>query len=100
MQTKGQKPDMWWYNFACVYSMSSAAAAKDAALPASEREKFADQYGRLAVELLERAHTAGSIAAGLGDYLKRDTDLDALRARDDFKKLVGELDKETRARSN
>jgi hypothetical protein len=78
--------------------LSSRSEGRCAA--ASEREKFADQYGRLAVELLERAHTAGSIAAGLGDYLKRDTDLDALRARDDFKKLVGELDKETRARSN
>jgi tetratricopeptide (TPR) repeat protein len=65
------------YNLACIYSV----AAKDG----ERRQIRADR----AVELLKQA-----VAAGWNDVMqtKQDTDLDPLRARDDFKKLLAELE--------
>jgi hypothetical protein len=76
-----------------VYALCSAAAAHDARLPAAEREKLADQYGRRAVELLRRAQAAGYFRdAGQLARTKQNKAFDAIRDRDDFKRLVAQLE--------
>jgi serine/threonine-protein kinase len=69
------------YNAACVGAQASAAVKNDTTL--------ADRYAARAVELLREA-----VAKGFKDveHLKKDSDLDRLRGRDDFKKLVAELE--------
>ncbi len=69
------------YDVARVYALSVVAAGVD---PPT------DQYAARAVELLRRAIERGyqNVAR-----LKRDPDLDALRPRADFQKLLSELEK-------
>jgi hypothetical protein len=66
------------YNIACLHSLMIAKA--------EDRGKQAD----LAMDWLQQA-----VAAGYKDVasLKKDTDLDPLREREDFKKLIAELEK-------
>jgi tetratricopeptide (TPR) repeat protein len=68
------------YNCACVHAMA-AAAVKDA--------DAAERHCARAVALLRE-----SVAKGWKDaaHMKRDTDLDPLRKRDDFQKLLAELE--------
>jgi serine/threonine protein kinase len=81
------------HTFAWVYAICSTAAAHDARLPAAERQKLADQYGRRAVELLRRAQAAGYFRdAGRLAGTKKNKDFDPIRDRDDFKRLMGELE--------
>jgi serine/threonine-protein kinase len=79
-QAKDVNADML-YDLACVCSLASAAVKNDA--------KLADRYAARAVDLLRQA-----VAKGFKDveHLKKDSDLDPLRGRDDFKKLVAELE--------
>jgi hypothetical protein len=65
-------------------------AEKDAKLPEPRRKEVARSYGDRAMEVLRQA-----LAKGYQDgaQLKKDTDLDPLRGRDDFQKLLAELDK-------
>jgi serine/threonine-protein kinase len=65
------------YDLACVCSLASASVKND------------DRYAARAVELLRQA-----VAKGYKDidHLKKDPDLDPLRGRDDFKKLLAELE--------
>src|SRR5207237_10837077 len=89
---RAQGPDLSL--FAKVYSLGSAAAAKDTRLPPAERERLADRYGGRAVELLRMARDAGCFQdpARL-TALKENKDLDAISARPDFKDLLGDLEK-------
>src|SRR5262249_2636471 len=66
-----------WYNLACVYGVASGK---------STQKK--QEYGDRAMELLNKAVKAGFDDAA---HMRRDTDLDALRDRNDFKKLLAEL---------
>ena len=68
-----------WYNFACVYSFASAKIA-------DKKNEYADR----AMELLQKA-----VKAGWNDakHTANDTDLDPLRDREDFKKLLADLEK-------
>jgi serine/threonine protein kinase/Flp pilus assembly protein TadD len=66
-----------WYNFACVYAVASSKIPE-------KKKTYADR----AMELLKKAIQAGYKDAA---NMKQDTDLDALRDRDDFKKLLAEL---------
>jgi serine/threonine protein kinase/Tfp pilus assembly protein PilF len=66
-----------WYNFACVYAVAGGKIA-------DKKQAYADR----AMELLTKAVQSGFKDAG---QIKQDTDLDSLRNRDDFKKLLGEL---------
>jgi tetratricopeptide (TPR) repeat protein len=76
-----QHPD-WtadeWYNFACIYSIGSTKLR-------DRQQEYADR----AMELLRKA-----VEAGYQDvkHLKTDPDLIPLRDREDFKKLVAELE--------
>jgi eukaryotic-like serine/threonine-protein kinase len=89
---RAQGPDL--NLFAEVYSLGSAAAAKDTLVPPAEREKLADQYGGRAVELLRMARAAGHFRdpARRAD-LKEHKNFDAIRARADFEELLVELEK-------
>jgi len=66
-----------WYNFACVYAIGSTKIA-------GKKQEYADR----AMELLQKAVKAGFKYPA---HMKQDKDLDALRDREDFKKLVAEL---------
>ncbi len=65
------------YNIACVHALMIAKA--------DDRDKEAD----LAIDWLKQAVAAGFKNAA---HMKKDTDLDPLRAREDFKKLIAELE--------
>jgi tetratricopeptide (TPR) repeat protein len=67
-----------WYNFACIYSLASGKIA-------DRKQEYADR----AMELLRKAVKAGYKNAS---HMKKDTDLDPLRDRADFKTLLGELE--------
>jgi eukaryotic-like serine/threonine-protein kinase len=66
-----------WYNFACAYAVASAKHA-------DKKPEYADR----AIELLRKAVHAGWKDAA---HMAKDTDLDPLRGREDFKKLMAEL---------
>ncbi len=66
-----------WYDFACVYGFASGKAA-------DKKQSYADR----AMELLRRAVQAGFTNDA---RMARDNNLDPLRDRDDFKKLLVEL---------
>jgi tetratricopeptide (TPR) repeat protein len=67
-----------WYDFACVYAVASSKSAD---------KKL--QYAYEAMELLRRAVSEGYKNAA---HMVKDTDLDSLRQREDFQKLLEELE--------
>jgi serine/threonine-protein kinase len=71
------------YNAACVFAL--AASRSDESGGSLSKEKCAER----AVALLQQAVTKGYKDA---DHMKKDPDLKALRDRDDFKKLLAELE--------
>jgi tetratricopeptide (TPR) repeat protein len=66
------------YNFACIYSVASSKIADKKA-----------EYAAAAIQLLQQAVTAGYKDHA---HMKADKDLDPLRGRDDFKKLLADLE--------
>ena len=70
-----------WYNFACVYALVATKSADKKA-----------EYGDRAMGLLQKA-----VKAGYHDvaHMHKDTDLDSLRGRGDFKKLFEDLEKKS-----
>jgi len=80
------------YNLACALSLCAAAVKDDAAL--------VEQYATRVLELLVRARAAGYFdTAANVEHIGNDTDLDALRERDDFRKFVEALPKPSPARN-
>jgi tetratricopeptide (TPR) repeat protein len=75
------KLDNWnagqWYDFACVYAVAAGNTA-------DKKQQYADR----AMELLHKAVQAGYKDAA---HMAKDSDLDSLRDREDFKKLMAEL---------
>ncbi len=67
------------YDFARIYAVASGKVV-------DKKQPYADR----AMALLHKAVKAGYKNAA---HMKKDTDLDALRARDDFNKLLAELAK-------
>ena len=66
-----------WYNFACVYAIASGKIA-------DKQQEYADR----AMELLRKAVKAGWNDAA---HMAKDTDLDPIRGREDFKKMIAKL---------
>jgi serine/threonine-protein kinase len=91
---KSRDAESLLYDAACVYSLASAAAAKDAKLPPPEQGKMAQQYAARSVELLRQA-----VDKGYTDikHIKEDTDLDPIRRREDFQKVLQELEARLKA---
>jgi tetratricopeptide (TPR) repeat protein len=67
-----------WYDIACIYAVASGKIG-------GKKQEYADR----AMELLHKAVKAGYKDAGL---MKKDSDLDPLRSREDFKKLLREIE--------
>jgi tetratricopeptide (TPR) repeat protein len=81
------------FNAACIYSLAATAARSDRqALPA-EPNKLAEQYAARALDLLGQARAAGFFnVSDNRQELKTEKDLDPIRPRDDFKKLLSEVE--------
>jgi serine/threonine protein kinase len=77
------------YELACVFSVSARVAGKDPLLSLSEREQLAEKYAARAVAML---HCAAQVGYRDTEQLNKDTDLDALRRREDFKRLIADLE--------
>ena len=77
------------YNAACVLSLASAAADHDTKLSPTDRTGLKARYADRAIDLLHKA-----IAKGYRNprIIKEDRDLDPLRARQDFQKLLADLE--------
>jgi serine/threonine-protein kinase len=77
------------YFAACVFSNCVKFARKDTKLPEALRQVLASLYGAKAVDLLRRAAEAG---ARDPSRMKHEPDLGAIRDREDFQKLIAELE--------
>jgi tetratricopeptide (TPR) repeat protein len=89
-----------FYDAACVYASAATAARRDDKLTPSRREDQAAHYAHRAVELLQKARGAGFFTDPFSvALLKTDTDLNPLRARDDFQKLLAELEATEKTRA-
>ena len=77
------------YDAACLLSLCVPIVAKHDKLDAAQREEAAQFYGDSAMKQLRDA-----VSKGYKDvaHMKKDTDLDSLQQRDDFRKLVAELE--------
>jgi tetratricopeptide (TPR) repeat protein len=78
------------YKAACFLARCIPLAEKDAKLPQARRQELTKSYGDRAVQALRQALAHGYRDAA---HMQKDTDLDPLRGRDDFQKLLAELDK-------
>jgi hypothetical protein len=81
------------YNIACVVALSSAAAEHHGKLAPADRTRLKAQYADRAVDFLRQA-----VAEGYQDstMLNGDPDLASLRSREDFQKLVREVERKSR----
>jgi serine/threonine-protein kinase len=81
------------YNLACAFSISASAQLKNAVKkrPLADSNKRAEEYAALAMDALRAAVGKGFRKIQL---IRTDDDLNALRSRDDFKKLLAQLERE------
>jgi tetratricopeptide (TPR) repeat protein len=82
------------YAAACVFSRASESAGRDAQRPEAERRQLAERYAGGAVALLRRLQSGGYFKdrATVTD-MQKDKDLDPLRQRPDFQRLLSEVSK-------
>jgi serine/threonine protein kinase/tetratricopeptide (TPR) repeat protein len=78
------------YNAACFLSLCIPIAAKHKKLDDEQRKETVQFYGDAAMKLLREAVTKGFKDLA---HIKKDADLDPLRQRGDFQKLVAELER-------
>ena len=91
--TPADPEDATVYQSACVFSLAAKAVFSDPVRPGPERDRQTESYAARAVGLLEQVRTAGFFRVPLNvERLKKDQDLNPLRARDDFKKLLSEAE--------
>jgi serine/threonine-protein kinase len=89
-----------YYDVACLDSLTAASALREAGLSPGRKQELAEERAARAVGLLQKARSAGFFnKRGMLDYLRReDADLEPLRARNDFRELLRELDQEAAER--
>ena len=78
------------FNLGCVYSRCSAAVDKDTKPSSAERAKLKEQYAIRAIAFLRQDKELDVYSA------RNDPDLAPMRDREDFKKLVRDLEKQTK----
>jgi serine/threonine protein kinase/tetratricopeptide (TPR) repeat protein len=83
------KPANDLYDAACFLARCVPLAEKDSKLAEPRRGELAHQYAGRALEILRQAVQNGYKDV---DHMKKDTDLDPLRSREDFKRLLAELE--------
>jgi eukaryotic-like serine/threonine-protein kinase len=81
------------YNAACLRAVCAAVIPDDPKTPAADAARLAKEQADLAMAWLHKAVDAGFSNAS---HVKQDNDLDALREREDFKKLIADLEATTR----
>jgi serine/threonine protein kinase/tetratricopeptide (TPR) repeat protein len=81
------------YNIACVFGRSSAVVEKDTKLSPADRTQLKTQYADRAMEFLRQAMARGPQSA---PGMKSDPDLASLRSREDFRKLVREVEQKSK----
>ena len=81
------------YDAACMRAVTAAVIKEDPKTPGADATRLAKEEADRALAWLKQA-----VAAGFRDvaHMKRDKDLDCLRTRDDFKKLIAELEAKTK----
>jgi hypothetical protein len=77
------------YDLGCLSSLSSAAAGRDDGLLPAERARLKAHHAERAMGLIKRAVAMGYRHPAA---MRADHDLDALRDRDDFRKLLADLE--------
>ena len=77
------------YDAACNRAICAVALQEDAKTPKADAPRLAKEQADLAMAWLRKAVAAGYRNA---ERVKHDKDLDALREREEFKKLLAELD--------
>jgi serine/threonine protein kinase len=77
------------YHAACILARCVALAERDTDLSLAQRKEQADAYADRAMDTLRRALQNGYKDAA---NMKKDSDLDPLRARPDFQRLLAELE--------
>jgi tetratricopeptide (TPR) repeat protein len=77
------------YNIACVFSRASAAVDRDGKLSPAKRARLKVRYADRAMGLLRQAVAEGWRHP---QAIKEDRDMEPLRAREDFQKLLAELE--------
>jgi serine/threonine protein kinase/tetratricopeptide (TPR) repeat protein len=89
----GYEPAKDTYDAACLLARCVTLANKDAALPEARRKELAHSYSQKALTHLQQA-----VARGFKDVarMKKDPDLEAVRTRDEFHKLLAELEGKTK----
>jgi tetratricopeptide (TPR) repeat protein len=86
------------YNAVCLYALA-AAAHRDAELQESERRKLSQEYLDQAMSFLDRARKASHFQTLPNRHdVRTNPDLESLRSREDFKKLVTELEEMSKPR--
>jgi hypothetical protein len=88
----GRFPDAWdaHYDAGCILSRSIPLAEKDKELSESTRAETARSYADQALAQLKAAAAKGFTNA---EHMKKDPDLDPLRSRTEFQKLVAEVER-------
>jgi hypothetical protein len=76
------------YNAACIRAVCASAILEDPKTPATDAARLAKEQADLAMVWLHKAVAAGYTNV---EHMKQDKDLGVLREREDFKKLISEL---------
>ena len=84
----GFEPPKDTYEAACVVSRCVPLAEKDTSLAEAKRKELAQGYGQQAMTLLRQAVKHGFTDAA---HMQKDSDLDPLRQRDEFRKLLADM---------
>jgi serine/threonine-protein kinase len=81
-----------------TYALAAAAVLKDARLAGAERDRLAEQYAARAVALLNQIAVKGFFKTRTAvEDLKSDPDFAAVQPRQEFKKLLTDLEKGIKA---
>jgi hypothetical protein len=95
-----KRTDPWGlYDAACNRAVCAAVIMEDPKAPAADAARLGREQADLAMSWLHQAVAAGYTNS---EHMKRDKDLDAVRDREDFKKLLAELEakqKESRGKN-
>jgi serine/threonine protein kinase len=81
------------YDAACLAARCITIANKDAELPEARRKELSQSYAQQALALLQQALTHGFKDVA---RMKKDPNLEPLRPRDEFRKLLAELEGRTK----
>jgi tetratricopeptide (TPR) repeat protein len=85
------------YNVACLFARCIPSVEKDAKISEEDRTKLKAVYSDRAMIYLKQAVSKGY---NFIEKLRTDPDLDSLRGRDDFKKVVADLELSLKNKSN